>query len=295
MADLELDNIQGEEKERPAGRREFITRLGSAGLGVAAGALIAGCGGGGSGFGNTPAQAQVNANDQALLNAAATAEALATTMYYNIITSPIYSTSLNGNAPDQAYLVAAYQQEIDHYNLLTSVGAVPLTTTFYFPTGMFTTGTGLQTTLDTLTTLESAFIAAYLYGINAFSAVGNKVLAGQILGVESEHRALARIIAHDVGLTFTKDLAGAQENVMPDTTSTSNNIAYERTYGITSVAQITTALAGFVGTTGQPGNGFSATPYTYASATTNSQPKTLMTNTNQPISAVTLNSNTPTT
>ena len=79
-----------------ATRREFVTRLGAAGLGVAAGALIAGCGG--SSHSNNSASASTG-GDQTILNAAATAEALATVMYYNIINGPIYQ-SLSSNAPD---------------------------------------------------------------------------------------------------------------------------------------------------------------------------------------------------
>jgi hypothetical protein len=279
---------------KPAGRREFLTRIGSAGLGLAAGSLLAGCGGGSN---SGSAVASSPSNDQQILNAAATAEALATTMYYNIITSPIYSNNtssgIGGNAPDQAYLVAAYEEEINHYNVLVGAGAVPLATTFYFPTGMFTdtTGTsgGLQTTIDTLTTLESAFIAAYLYGVMAFSQTADKVLAAQIMGVECEHRALARVIANDTGLTYTTDLAGQHENVQPPT-ATANDIAYERTYGVTSISQIVTDLGPFV-TSGA--TGFSTTAYTYANSTNNSQPKALVSYTGSPISPVTLDGTTP--
>ena len=48
MADL--DNVVRGHKERKTARREFLVRLGSAGLGIGAGTLIAGCGGGGGSF-----------------------------------------------------------------------------------------------------------------------------------------------------------------------------------------------------------------------------------------------------
>ncbi len=162
-----------------ASRRDFMTRLGCAGLGVAAGTFLAGCGG----SSNHSAQAQSNM-DQNILNAAATAEALATAMYFNIINAPgsIYQTGpISTNAPDKAYLVAGYEQELNHYNFLVANGGQALATTFYFPAKMFIDP---QVTVNTLVTLEDAFIAAYLIGIRDFSSAGLKVIAGQILGVE---------------------------------------------------------------------------------------------------------------
>ena len=66
---------------------------------------------------------------------------------------------------------------------------------------MFGSGTAnYQTTLNTLVTLEDAFIAAYLIGIRDLSAASLRVLAGQIMGVESEHRVFGRVVATDLGL-----------------------------------------------------------------------------------------------
>ena len=239
-----------------AGRREFVTRLGAAGLGVAAGALIAGCGG--SSNNNNSASASTS-GDQNILNAAATAEALATVMYYNIINGPIYQ-SLSSNAPDQAYLVAGFEQELNHYRFLVANGGAALATTFYFPTNMFTDP---QTTLNTLITLEDAFIAAYLIGIGNFSSTGLKIIAGQILGVESEHRTLGRVIANDLGLTSVSGLAGPESVTAP--TATSNNLAYERTFSsaLPDISHVVTALGPFTA----PGStGYSTTPFTFAVA-----------------------------
>ena len=235
-------------------RREFVTRLGAASLGVAAGALIAGCGG----SSNNSASGSTS-SDQNILNAAATAEALATVMYYNIINGPIYQT-LSTNAPDQAYLVAGFEQELNHYNYLIKNGGTALATTFYFPTSMFTDP---QITLNTLITLEDAFIAAYLIGIGNFSTSSLRVLAGQILGVESEHRALGRVIANDLGLTSVSGLAGAESVVAP--TATSNNLAYERTFSsaFPDISHVVTALGPFT-TLGS--TGYSTTPFLFATA-----------------------------
>jgi hypothetical protein len=219
-------------------RRSLLRVLGLSAAVTTATAVLAGCGGSSS-------NSSSSNSDQDILNAAATAEGLASTMYANIISSPLYSSGLSGNGPDQAYLVAAFEQEVDHYNLLVSAGAKPLATTFYFPTGMFGSSSTYQTTINTLVTLEDAFIAAYLIGIATFSSDGNKVLAGQILGVESEHRTLARVIANDLSLSATTGLSGVAESVVPPT-STSNNIAYERRFGLTAISQVVTALGPFV-------------------------------------------------
>ncbi len=221
-------------------RRSLLKIMGMGAAVTAATAALAGCGGGSS-----SGSSSAGTEDQTILNAAATAEALASTMYANIITSSLYTSGLSGNAPDQAYLVAAFEQEVLHYNLLVSVGAKPLATTFYFPSGMFGASSTYATTMNTLITLEDAFIAAYLIGISSFSATANKVLAGQILGVESEHRTLARVIANDLSLGSTTGLSGTAEGVVPPSHAT-NNIAYERRFGLTQISQVITALTPFV-------------------------------------------------
>ncbi|MGH9206010.1 MAG: hypothetical protein ACRD1G_05565, partial [Acidimicrobiales bacterium] len=86
-----------------------------------------------------PVQAQ-GTSDTTIINAAATAEALATVMYDNIInTSPAFKQLMTiNNVNDQSYLVAGRVQETIHYNTLVGAGAKPLGLTFYYPTGMFT-------------------------------------------------------------------------------------------------------------------------------------------------------------
>ena len=55
-----------------------------------------------------------------------------------------------------------------------------------------------QTTLDILVTLEDAFIAAYLVGVRNFSTADLRVTAARIMGIESDHRTLARVVAPGV-------------------------------------------------------------------------------------------------
>ena len=243
------------EGQVPVGRRRFLTQAGL-GLGAAAGLLAL----------PHPAEARGSGADVAIVQAAATAEALATTMYYNIIKSDLYTSGLNGNANDQAYLVAGYEQELLHYSYLTSV-APAYTTTFYFPEGMFGGPSTYATTINTLETLEDAFIAAYLIGVRDLSTAALRVLAAQIMGVESEHRAFGRVVAADLNLPSTTGLSGMAEGVDGSAGFAANNLAYERKFQppLNQISDVVTALGPFItpGTTG-----FSAQPYHFAGSTT---------------------------
>ncbi len=247
-------------------RRKLLAGAGAAGL-LSVANLLVGCGGG-------RASASTNL-DSTILNAAATAEALATVMYDNLTKSVLYTQGLSGNVNDQAYLVAGREQESLHYQTLTGAGAVPLATTFYFPMGMFTTSNAsqsVQTALNTLVTLEDAFIAAYLIGVRDLSTAGLKVLAAQILGVESEHRAFGRVIAADLNLSSVTGLSGVAEQVQGSAGHAANNIAYERTFSTSGPAfqninDVVKALGPFV-TAPTPGTAgaFDPTSYTYNAA-----------------------------
>lgn len=237
-------------------RRQLLQSGGMVGLGIVGAGILAGCGGNGSSSNSSTSM------DQSILNAAATAEALATTMYYNIIVAAggIYKSGLAGNAPDQAYLVAGYEQELNHYNFLIAAGAKPLASTFYFPTNMFTDP---QTTMNTVVTLEDAFIAAYLIGIRDFSSTALKVIAGQIMGVEAEHRTQARIVTNDLGLTAVTGLGGSEAVNPPN--NTSNNLAYERTFSsaLPDISHVVAALGPFVAA---GASGYSTTPFPFSTA-----------------------------
>ena len=239
--------------DKTLSRRGMLGTIGAVGASLASGGLLAGCGGSGGSISTSNMDTQI-------LGAAAVAEALATTMYYNIIKGAVYG-DLAGNAADQAYLVAGFEQELNHYNALVSLGAASVATgtNFYFPTNMFT---DKQTTLNTLVTLEDAFIAAYLIGIRDFSTSGSRVIAGQIMGVEAEHRTLARDIASDLGLTETTGLSGMPELVTAPS-HTPNNIAYERKFSasLPNISAVVTALGPFL----KPGaTGYSTTPFAFA-------------------------------
>lgn len=181
--------------------------------------------------------------DRSILIAAEIAEALAVTTYSNIIQLSPFFTRIPDD--DQGYLKAALQEEMSHYAVEQSVTKenTPYDE-FFYPPQMFT---DTQTTLNTLVTLEDAFIAAYLVGVRNFSSTALRVTAARIMGIESDHRTLARVIGPDVAatdggpITFITGAQGAKENVAPP-----NNNGYERTLCWTQISQAVEALTPFV-------------------------------------------------
>jgi hypothetical protein len=180
--------------------------------------------------------------DVNILVAAEIAEALAVTTYTNIIDTAPFFTRIEDD--DQGYLRAARQEEMSHYLLEQSVTGKPSPfTTFYFPFDMFADA---QVTLNTLVTLEDAFIAAYLVGVRRFSTDDLRVIAARIMGIESDHRTLARVVgpgvsASDGGpIEMITGASGTPESVDPP-----NNNTYERTLGWTRIEQAVNALLPF--------------------------------------------------
>jgi len=227
--------MQKEEKNSLS-RRQCLTGIATVGAGLSAVSLLSGCSGvslGGSNGGSL---------DRVLLQNGAAMEALATMFYFQVLKSSFY-TSLSGSARAQAFLAAAYEEELNHYKQYVTDGAsaVPSTTNMYFPAGTFTTN---QITLNTMITLEDILIAFYLVAVRDFGSGSAKVFAGQLLGVESEHRVLGRYIASDLGLTATTGFNGSAESVVPPSHA-ANNLAYERIFpgsldNVNSLAQAVT-------------------------------------------------------
>jgi len=195
----------------------------------------------------------VKKRDTDILIAAEIAEALAVTTYTHIIeTAPFF-----GRLPsdDQGYLRGARQEEMSHYLLEQSVTSQPSPfTSFFYPKGMFEDA---QTTLNVLVTLEDAFIAAYLVGVRNFSTRDLRVTAARIMGIESDHRTLARVLGPDVAAQDggpIQKITGAQgvaESVAPP-----NNNGYERTLCWTEIDQAVEALTPFVDITAAKAAGF---------------------------------------
>jgi hypothetical protein len=263
-------------------RRKFFRKAGMFGFGAAVSALA--LKGTPARAQNNPSQVADTAAE--LFTAFLIAEDLATTFYYNgLIGGVIQDPSLagmggtatnvtaSGNVGNVNYLQAALIEEIEHANLfrglLTGSASGPASdpyTTFYFPAGTFAS---LTPFLAILNALENAFIGAYINLVQELSykalaaAAGTltggdakftakdyqyfALVAGSILGVESEHRVLGRVIG----------------NMNP-----ANNYNFERTDGLTSIyngsSSAVVALTPFLG----PSANFSEA-HTLAPATAN--------------------------
>ncbi len=180
--------------------------------------------------------------DVEILVAAEIAEALAVTTYTNIIKAAPFFGNLASD--DQGYLQAARQEEMSHYLLEQSVSGEPSPfTSFFYPANMFADA---QTTLNVLVTLEDAFIAAYLVGVRRFSTPDLRVTAARIMGIESDHRTLARVVGPGVAaadggpIENITGFQGVAESVDPP-----NNNGYERTLCWTHIQQAVQALTPF--------------------------------------------------
>jgi len=191
--------------------------------------------------------------DRDILIAAEIAEALAVTTYSNIINIAPFFTRLASD--DQGYLMAARQEEMSHYLLEQQVTDQPSPfTSFFYPASMFADA---QTTLNTLVTLEDAFIAAYLVGVRDFTTPNLRVTSARIMGIESDHRTLARVVgpgvaAQDGGPIETiTGIQGVAESVDPP-----NNNGYERTLCWTKISQAVSALLPFVDANSAKAAGF---------------------------------------
>jgi hypothetical protein len=217
-------------------RRQFLRRGAATGAGMVAGLGLL-----------TPSFAAaksggVTSGDLAIVGAAQIAEALAVTTYTNIIDKAPFFKRLPDD--DQGYLIAARQEEMSHYALEKSVTGKPSPfTSFYYPPKMFSDA---QTTLDILVTLEDAFIAAYLVGVRNFSTPALRVLSARIMGIESDHRTLARVLGADVSRSDggpIKKITGAQGKA--ESADPPNNNGYERTLRWTKISQAVAALTPF--------------------------------------------------
>jgi hypothetical protein len=250
MKTLSIRELLGLENEEGSGlsRRSFFKRATVVGATVAAGTIMAPVG---SALGLHDDDSddrnhhgdKLTSDDRSILIAAEIAEALAVTTYMNIINKAPFFARIPGD--DQGYLQAALQEEMSHYALEQSVTSEDTPyKEFFYPKDMFE---DTQTTLNTLVTLEDAFIAAYLVGVRNFSSTELRVTAARIMGIESDHRTLARVIGPDVAaqdggpIGFITGAQGVKESVAPP-----NNNGYERTLCWTKISQAVDALTPFV-------------------------------------------------
>jgi Ferritin-like domain len=244
--------------EQGIDRRQFLGRAGAVGAGTLVGggalsALVAPLA--------SAKKSGVNKRDLEILGAAQIAEALAVTTYTNIINTAPFFGRLEDD--DQGYLKAAREEEMSHYLLEEKVTGKPSPfNSFYYPVNMFSDA---QTTLNTLVTLEDAFIAAYLVGVRDFSNPNLQVTAARIMGIESDHRTLARVVAPGVAsqdggpIESVTGVQGKAESVDPP-----NNNGYERTLSWRNINKAVAALTPFIEKKAAKKAGFDVTkPYKF--------------------------------
>jgi hypothetical protein len=141
------------------------------------------------------AVAQETESVKQILDIAVTAEAMAVTLLGGAI-DQARKGAYDKPVPDPviAILEGARAAEQFHYEYLTAAGAQPLTTTFTIPdTSILTKYDSL---FQTIVTLDTAFIAAYMAAAQQFTRLKQPDLvrvAFQIAGVEAEHRVLANV------------------------------------------------------------------------------------------------------
>jgi hypothetical protein len=234
----------------PTTRKSFlkgaaVAGVGASGLGALAPALAM--------ADSEDPKAYLTARDVNILKTAQIAEALAVSMYSGIIETAPFFKAIEPSS--QEYFTAALQEEMSHYLVEESLTRQPsAVSTFYFPMGMFSNA---QTTLNTLVTLEEAFIAAYLIGVRQFSTDNLKVTAARIMGIESDHRVLARVVGPEVPtgeggpIESITGIQGVAESVNP-----ANNNGYERTLSLKNIKEAAAALAPFINKASAEAAGF---------------------------------------
>ncbi len=177
-----LDNVLADTSTSPLTRRALVGRAatGAAGVGAlgALGPVSSALAAGGSGN-----------SIHNIVTDAVTAEALAVTFLSGVI-SNAHAIGIDHSLVP--VLKAANAAEYDHYKTLRSLGAKPLTKKFWAPDSFFKSQ---KTVFETIEYAETQFVNAYLIAITAFAKARKDSLAryaGEILGTEAEHRALAR-------------------------------------------------------------------------------------------------------
>ena len=127
-----------------------------------------------------------NNTQENLLAVAATAEVLAT------IVNTVGADVDGLDRVTRRNVKAAAQQELEHYNVLKSLGAQELTKRIWIPDALFKKPENL---LNGLQFGDQVFINAYLIATTVFGDAGNGQFArytAEFMGVEGVHRALAR-------------------------------------------------------------------------------------------------------
>jgi len=278
MMNSEVDPQNEASAQAQLNRRNFFRQAGMLSLGAAASGIVLANGTPARAESQSEQSEQSKDTVAEIFTAFLIAEDLATTFYYNglvgaVIQDPTLAgpggsatdVTSAGNVGNVNYVQAALTEEIEHANFfrMKLTGSAKGASkdpyqTFYFPAGTFDT---LANFLGILNALENAFIGAYVTVIQEFTRKAAKArcgifdwdedrrysaaeyellakIAGSILGIESEHRVLGRVIGNN---------------------NPANNLGYEQTDGLQSIyngpASAVVALTPFL--TPSTGPGFS--------------------------------------
>ncbi|GBF04482.1 hypothetical protein DAERI_020079 [Deinococcus aerius] len=127
----------------------------------------------------------------AVLDLAATAEALAVTLYHQALTTATFR--MDGDTAE--HLRAVLDAEAHHLEVLRSLGAAPLASRFYLPRELLPDAGAFA---DTALHLEAVFIGAYLAATHQFAQQGQPELAAtaaQLGASEAQHLTLLSQLA----------------------------------------------------------------------------------------------------
>lgn len=141
-------------------------------------------------FGFTNLFAQSGDDLQTIVNLAATAETLACTHYYTVLTE----SNIQLTPAERNILTAALDTEYKHLQFLNANGGTALVEEFYFPLNIYNDREQFSTITEQA---ETAFVAAYLAANRRVAELGEQLLAGtlaQVAVTEEVHLALIRQI-----------------------------------------------------------------------------------------------------
>lgn len=210
-------------------RRGFMKGAAGIGGGLAAASFA-------SAFGISEVMAAHDKQDdaQTILNLAATAETLAVTFYYSVLTAGKFSFS----ADDVQYLRLAMDAEKYHLDFLNSAGGRSLTQQFYVPANLLT---DLNVMVSTALAAETAFIGAYLAATRRFGELGQ----GRLAATTAQHA-----VSEGQHLTLLRDIAG----LVPNDLGLPAPVYYNVSDAVPTLAPFLRGGNGFIGPVAFPSN-----------------------------------------
>lgn len=140
-------------------------------------------------FNYSQLSAQDNTSDaQTIVNLAVTAEMIACTHYYRVLTESNIEL-----APNEIEMLKGFlDAELQHLEFLYANNSVPVSTDFYLPLDVYNDREQFSEITEQL---ETTFIAAYLAATRQLAELGQPLLAAtaaQVSAIEQEHLSLVR-------------------------------------------------------------------------------------------------------